>query len=129
MSNSESDRIIGQVRQTYGNSCFSVLPVGDNSEIKAKLIGNVCDMRYSSKGKNKITKGNWVIMTETDYKLNGGIKYLIYQKLDVKEGKKFQVKSTDADLKRYSDILDLSIDDHDENIDNYSNEDIDIDNL
>ena len=128
MSNSENDRIIGQVCQIHGNSCFSVLPVGDNSEIKAKTIGTMCDMRNSSKGKNKLSKGSWVLMTKTNYNINGGIKHVIYQKLSDKEGKKFIVKSEDNNLKQYSDILDLSSC-HDENIDNHSSEEIDIDNL
>ncbi len=124
---SENDRIVGQVCQIYGNSCFSVLPVGDNNEIKAKTIGTMCDMRHSSKGINKISKGSWVLMTKTNYKVRGNIQHLIYQKLNDKDGKKFIKTSNDSMLNKHSDILDISNHENENNIN--INEEFDIDNL
>ena len=124
-----SEKIIGQISQIHGNSIFSVLPVGDNNQIKAKPIGTMCDMRKSSKNKNKLKIKDWVYMTKIDYKINGGIKHLIFQKLTDKEGEKYVIKTNDSILSKHSDILDLDI--QNVNILNINNneEEIDIDNL
>lgn len=80
----ENEIIVGQVTGVFGNSLFGV-NINGNRTVKAKLIGAITDIRRKMKIKNELRKGDIVTMTKLDYKLNGNVYYLIYNKLSKKD--------------------------------------------